>query len=82
MAVPNIKSIIENKKRIVLLIVVAAIAIMGICLAVSVNNQRPHEIDAPYGPEPFDFKSLKTSISMTPEEPAAPVVDEMLEMDY
>ena len=72
----------RNRIHIIIIIALAAIAILAVVLITSVRNVAPHEIDAPYGPKPFDLKTLKTNIAPISEETAVPTADDDMEMDY
>lgn len=71
----------RNKKHIVILISVAIAAILAVVLITSIKNARPHEIDAPYGPEPFDLKSIKTNIAPASENDDTPEAED-IEIEY
>ena len=73
---------LRKNQFIMIIVVIAAIAILTVVLIASRRSDKPREIDAPYGPKPFDLKSLKTSISPASENISMPEVDDTIDMDY
>ena len=72
-----------HNRKIIAAVLIAAVIVIAVIIAVATNSVRnvgSQEKDSPYGPEPFDPRTIKTSLSQSTDD--APEYDPDINMDY